>query len=143
MERKSPAKAVQSQQKAGAAAQAPPRTTKWESAEVLRTARSRMRQIVKEVENESAARVQAMLANLLVEAGWTEKDFLDALVSDIAINGRERWEVPSPNLTRALPGSLEGERRPSTRPPPAKSGFQTRVSPGSYSHVERSKKAAR
>jgi hypothetical protein len=139
MERKSPAKAHHPQEKPGVASQAPPATVKWEPKDVLVTARARMRQIV----NESNARVQTMLAALLVEAGWTEKDFLDALVQDIASNGRERWQVPTPSLSPALPGSLERERGPATRPPPRKSGFTAKAGAGSYSHIERSKKAAR
>ena len=139
MERKTPMKTSGSQEKAGAAAQAPPTTKRWDAKDVLVTARGRMRQIV----NDSNARVQSMLAALLVEAGWTEKEFLDALVQDIASNGRERWQVPTPSLSPALPGSLEGERRPATRPPPRKSGFTAKAGAGVYSHVERSKKTAR
>jgi len=121
----------------------PEKSAKWEGPVLLRTARQRMRQLVNDNNVKVQSEVQAMLAALLHEAGWTEKDFLDMVVRDIATNGRERWEVSSPSLAKTLPGSLEGERRPSTHPAPKKSGFQTRASAGSYSHVERSKKTAR
>ena len=108
---------------------------RWEATAVLRAARARMRELV----NKNSALIQTMLADLLKEAGWSEQDFLDALVRDISENGKDRWQVPTPSLARALPRSLEGERRP-----PSRSGTQARVGAGSYSHVvPRSKKAAR
>jgi len=88
---------------------------------------------MRELVNENNAHIQKMLADLLVEAGWTEKDFLDALVRDVAANGRDRWMVPSPSLAPALQGPLEGERQP-TR---TKSGTQPKVQPshGGYRYV--------
>jgi len=122
-------------------AQAPPKDTKWDGTIVLRTARSRMRELI----NDNNARIQAMLAALLVEAGWSEKEFLDALVHDIAVNGREKWQVPTPSLSPALPGSLEGERGASTQPPPRRTTLRpprTRSGVMSKVDVPKHKKAA-
>ena len=102
---------------------------------MLRTARSRMRALV----NDNNARIQQMLASLLVEAGWTEQEFLEALLADVQENGREKWMVPAPSPVPAPPGSLEGLRRLTQRPPPRKSGLMPKVElPREHKH----KKAA-
>jgi hypothetical protein len=112
MERKTPAKATVSQNTSG----------RWGSQDVLRTARARMRGLV----NDNNVRIQEMLRALMVEAGWSEQDFLKALLNDIQENGRGKWMVPTGTTTPAPRGSLEGERRPS-RPPPTRSGTMARV----------------
>jgi hypothetical protein len=57
---------------------------KWPAERVLRTARQRTHRLAAQ----NQARTQRMLAGLLQEAGWTEQDFLSALVQDVASGRR-------------------------------------------------------
>lgn len=56
---------------------------KWTEERVLAEARRR----TKELFTDNSKRVQLMLAHLLVEAGWSEEDFIDALCQDAIRRG--------------------------------------------------------
>ena len=55
---------------------------KWPRTRVLSEARKR----TKELFTDNSKRIQAMLADLIAEAGWTEDEFIDALCSDVIQN---------------------------------------------------------
>jgi len=57
---------------------------RWSQERVLAEARRR----TKELFTANSVAVQRMLADLLVEAGWEEDDFVDALCKDVIQNGR-------------------------------------------------------
>jgi len=102
----------------------------WAGDLILREARSRIRRL----NNENNIHMQEMLKDLLLEAGWTNDQFLQALTKDVIANGRDRWTVPAASIAPAPPAGLEAERRGSprhrtARPPPTKSGTMARVSP--------------
>jgi hypothetical protein len=66
-------------------------TNRWPTDKVLSEARRQAAELARK----GTARIQRMLARLLQEAGWTEEDFLDAMVRDVAQHGRKRWQVPT------------------------------------------------
>lgn len=66
------------------------RRRKWPTELVLKTARER----TKELACDNAKRVQTMLSSLLQEAGWTDQQFLDAMIKDCSRRGGQaRWTV--------------------------------------------------
>ena len=61
------------------------KANKWTQEQVLREARKR----TKELFTDNSKKIQTMLANLMVEAGWSEEEFIDALCQDVITKGRD------------------------------------------------------
>lgn len=61
---------------------------KWSKERVLAEARSRTAEL--KDHDKGVAEVQAMLALLITEAGWTEPEFLQALTQDVVARTRKR-----------------------------------------------------
>jgi len=55
---------------------------RWSQARLLNEARTRTKRLAEPV------KVQEMLGNLLIEAGWEEDEFIDALCQDVIKSGR-------------------------------------------------------
>lgn len=60
-----------------------PVTEKWTRDKVLQEARRR----TKIINVENSKRIQVMLDELLVEAGWSENEFIETLCKDAMTNG--------------------------------------------------------
>jgi len=59
---------------------------KWSTDLVLQAARERTRSITVT----DSKGIQKMLADLMVESGWSEEDFIDALCEDVKRRHRQR-----------------------------------------------------
>jgi hypothetical protein len=102
----------------------PPPMGKWPGDALLREARSRMRTLV----NDNNARIQTMLRDLLVEACWTQDEFLNALVKDVADHGEARWSLAPSNPLTAVTAH-QASSRSSSHPGPkrTKSGVMAKA----------------